>query len=460
MKITNIYGPPGTGKTTYLMNILTKELETVTPEQIAFVSFTRTGANEGINRATDVTGLPKNRFVFFRTLHSLAFKMLSLSKTKTVDRHHYKEFSQATNMNFVGYYTEDLKHSDDRYLFLHNLRKNNPETAKIYIDELEVTKAQWISRQYENYKHFYGIFDYTDMIEKFIEVAAKVPVKVAIIDEAQDLTTLQWRMVWTAFRDCERIYIAGDDDQAIYEWSGADIDAILNLHGKNTVLHKSYRLPEAVLQYAKKLSARISKRVEKDFDSTGKQGTVENIVSLEQLNNITDNSKTWLLLSRNNSLLKKYEKFLQSIPIVYRKKGALSICEKEVRAIKSYNALQEGKDIDPIDTANMLQHIEIGDLKRSWYEAVNWSNAKKEYYINLFDSDAIQFNTHIDVNTIHSVKGSEADNVVLMSEITRQVYKNLQLAPDSEHRVFYVGATRAKENLYLLQNSGRYGYPL
>ena len=51
-KVKKIYGPPGTGKTTFLLNIVEQELEkNLTPEDIAFVAYTKKAASEAINRA-------------------------------------------------------------------------------------------------------------------------------------------------------------------------------------------------------------------------------------------------------------------------------------------------------------------------------------------------------------------------------------------------------------------------
>ena len=55
----------------------------------------------------------------------------------------------------------------------------------------------------------------------------------------------------------------------------------------------------------------------------------------------------------------------------------------------------------------------------------------------------------IEINTIHGTKGREADNVVILPDITDITYKAMLNDPDNEHRVFYVAATRAKQNLYI-----------
>jgi len=54
----------------------------------------------------------------------------------------------------------------------------------------------------------------------------------------------------------------------------------------------------------------------------------------------------------------------------------------------------------------------------------------------------------IRLSTIHGTKGGEAENVVLMTDLT---YAAMRAGnPDDLHRVFYVGVTRTKDNLYLI----------
>ena len=48
------------------------------------------------------------------------------------------------------------------------------------------------------------------------------PLEVLILDEAQDFTPLQWSVIYKMVDKVKRIYLAGDDDQGIYKWNGAD----------------------------------------------------------------------------------------------------------------------------------------------------------------------------------------------------------------------------------------------
>ena len=64
----------------------------------------------------------------------------------------------------------------------------------------------------------------------------------------------------------------------------------------------------------------------------------------------------------------------------------------------------------------------------------------------------------IRVSTIHQAKGGECDNVVILLDLGRIVYKSYTKNPDDEHRVFYVAVTRAKENLYIIEAQTHQGY--
>jgi DNA helicase II / ATP-dependent DNA helicase PcrA len=53
------------------------------------------------------------------------------------------------------------------------------------------------------------------------------------------------------------------------------------------------------------------------------------------------------------------------------------------------------------------------------------------------------------IGTIHSVKGGEADVVILFPDLSLAAYQDYKMNPDSTIRTFYVGMTRARETLIL-----------
>ena len=57
----------------------------------------------------------------------------------------------------------------------------------------------------------------------------------------------------------------------------------------------------------------------------------------------------------------------------------------------------------------------------------------------------------IELSTIHGAKGGEAENVVLLTDLTQNTMKGYERDPDDENRLFYVAATRTKENLHIIE---------
>jgi hypothetical protein len=75
----------------------------------------------------------------------------------------------------------------------------------------------------------------------------------------------------------------------------------------------------------------------------------------------------------------------------------------------------------------------------------------RDYYIScLRRGEKLTEPSRIRIETIHGVKGAEADHVVLCTDISSRTKETLEQTPDHEHRVFYVGATRARESLHIL----------
>lgn len=456
-----IFGPPGTGKTTYLLDVLEKELLEHDPDKIAFVSFTREGAYQGRDRAIEQFNYEEDDFPFFRTLHSIAFRYFKMRPSEMMNKSHYKILSDSLNMKIKGYYDYNLIENDDMYLFYIDLYRNNKTRAEQIVNSINTQTLSWVEKNYREMKKHFNIVDFTDLIIRYVKEGEPLPVKVAIIDEAQDLTSLQWEMIKLAFSKCERIYIAGDDDQAIYEWSGADVNYFINIGGEIKILEKSYRLPERIMEQAKSISKKISNRINKDFESTGREGSV---IALNEIDELEINQdETYLFLSRNNMFLPKFQEHLmrKAVPFTYRNKPFIE--PQHVTAINTYVRAQRGLDYTNRDFLTMKRLLNPNmkmNKETEWFDILNIPNDKMAYYRDILKNKTDIRKCNARINTIHSVKGAEADNVVLFLNVTRSVYNNIQVNPDSEHRVFYVGATRARKNLYILLPDHRYYYDI
>jgi DNA helicase-2/ATP-dependent DNA helicase PcrA len=56
----------------------------------------------------------------------------------------------------------------------------------------------------------------------------------------------------------------------------------------------------------------------------------------------------------------------------------------------------------------------------------------------------------VKLSTIHGAKGGEADNVLLLTDLSTKFAREYDRNADDIHRLFYVGLTRARESLHIV----------
>ena len=97
-----------------------------------------------------------------------------------------------------------------------------------------------------------------------------------------------------------------------------------------------------------------------------------------------------------------------------------------------------------------------------WFEAIDLRDEDTFYYRQLIQrkTNVNIKDINITVGTIHSVKGGEADNVILLMDVTKTVHKAVYSELDSEIRVLYVACTRAKKNLHIIYSGSKHSYKL
>lgn len=472
MKI--ILGPPGTGKTTKLINILEKELsEGIDPMQVGFVSFTRKGAYEAKERVMRKFGFYQNELPHFRTLHSMAYRATGVQKNQVMERSHWKKLGELLGIDLSGNFDPEeppdaSSRRGDRMFFLEEYARNTMQPLRKvwqkYGEGVCWNELDLAERTLRKFKQTYGLIDFTDMVEMFINEGHSIPVEVAIVDEAQDNSTLQWKMFHTGFRGAKRIYVAGDDDQSVYRWAGADVEHFLGLKGEKEYLRNSHRLPVTIYDIAKRIACKIKNRFEKEFYPKEEKGAVyyHNYPDYIDFNE----EGTWLVLARNRYLLKSVEERVRSLGLSYSTRFGKSIKDEHSRAIYAWEQMRKGKLVGKSEAElaakfsgkishfsnDLVKYSDITNQDVPWYDAFfRMSSSDIEYYRailrnggNLKEKPLIHF------STIHGVKGGEADNVVVISDVSSRTNKNFDENPDDEHRVFYVGVTRARKSLHII----------
>ena len=474
-----VLGPPGTGKTTKLLNLVEQHLnEGVRPEHIGYLAFTRKAADEAAERAFAKFNYTREDLPYFRTIHSLCFQQLNLKRSDVMTKTHYQELGDMLGLEVDG--GVDMgegqvfgMRTGDKLFFLENMARVKQKDLKEIYNEYNDDDINWfelerLSRALVSYKEKRKIIDYTDMLMKCLKIATFPKLRILFVDEAQDLSSIQWSIINEVGKETEVVYIAGDDDQAIYRWAGADVNQFIKLEGKSTVLNKSYRVPSSIWDLATKLSLRISSRIKKEFKPTEETGEVRWYMDPED---VDISQGTWYLLARNGYMLNQLENICIKNGYPFTIVGRRSPLSSEaLQAIRFWTRLSKGESIVGSGIKLIYKYMvtrcprginpegyyTISDFNLKpgiWHERLNKIDTKRrEYYIMLLKrGENLDQDPRIKISTIHGVKGGEADNVMLLTDIAPRTYREMHSLPDDEIRVFYVAVTRAKKSLHIVQ---------
>lgn len=491
-----VLGAPGCGKTTRLLAILEDEMNNgVSPTRVAYVSFTRKAVREAQDRAAAKFGFSYQDMPFYKTVHSLCFQQLGASKRDVVGSAHLEEIAKLLGIQFTGAFDEDGTgmptggSEGDQFLFLDNLARAREESLATVYHEQDNPPFSWFQvKQFADTLHAYkkdtGLMDFTDMLSQYVAQGVPLDVDVAVIDEAQDLSRLQWRVLQKAFQNVKRVYVAGDDDQAIYTWSGADVETFLALDGTREVLKQSYRLPSLIHTLSQTLITGVSNRFNKVFLPRADMGNIQRHAYPDMVDLTGEGS--WLFLARNVYQTAAYERYLRSAGETFiTKYGQSSVKRASYLAIRTWERLRKGEPQSGMDIKQMYDYLRVGHcLKRGakaglslrdeeyytahqleqdsglqqahlpWHEALmGISLNEREYYLSVLrrhGAKALSTPPRMHVSTIHGAKGGEADNVVLLTDMAKKSYDGYRQQADPETRVFYVGVTRTKRALHII----------
>ena len=392
---------PGSGKTRVLVHKLASLLllEDVKHEQLLMLTFSRAAATEFKKRLIDLVGNAAH-YVEIKTFHSYSFDLIG--------------------------------------------KQGNLDEAK------DVVRLA------------------AEMIENGEVEQSKIAKSVLVIDEAQDMGADDFRLVQALMRQNEemRVIAVGDDDQNIYAFRGSDSKYMQSLVSEDGAklyeMTDNYRSSKAVVDCANRFVKRLPGRMKCNpiKSAIGKDGKVMTLKSLLDSEIKVDGITAILTRTNEETMQIAYELEQRGLhATVVQSMGGFRFGNlAEVR----YFLKQFGRD-------------EITISKEKWQEAkqrtlktyasstclgvmnhffADFESTRQVYYRSdlreyVFESNIEDFISADDksvfVSTIHKSKGREFNTVYLLSSI-----------PDgrdlNDMRAYYVGLTRAKQNLFIVTN--------
>ena len=568
--VTRLFGGPGSGKTTALLDRVDELLERddVTIRDILVVSYTRAAAAEVRERLAERLDIsPRALKGNVATMHAKAYELLDLSRGDVVGEDDKQEFCEEYGVEFEDEYSGAGRRTA-RSTTIGNkiiatsqwLQRTRRDVADWYdvpfqwnVEEVRLPpdidpNAQegnkytptWSSdddridvpdviRAWRSYKGEHGLVGFADMLERVKQRSLVPHVDYLVIDEFQDITTLQYDVYEEWKPHVDRVLIAGDDDQVVYAWQGADPNLLLDAdRDEDVVLPNSYRLPSRVLSVVNREIRHIDNRQEKDLKPRKEGGTVEGIDSpsmLDLARNVRytiedgDDETIMILFRARYQLFQFIDEFLPLGMPFSALTDQRMWTDRLTQYVRAVEALDAGTELDGLQArrlADMLQdsafgtndrdelfdHIDeleeesdvddlteltvdpdtisefapfapgtdsAGDMLR---KVTSFQRNSVEAY---FDGDYQGMDpSRVRIGTIHSAKGREADHVFVATDLTEKVVEQMAasvgdeavpgteeftsktdpvpILTDNERRVFYVGMSRARERLVLLEN--------
>ncbi|AEN07262.1 UvrD-helicase domain-containing protein [Halolamina sp.] len=577
--VTRLFGGPGSGKTTALLDRVEELIEEpdVSVRDILVVSYTRAAAAEIRERLAErIDTTPRALQGNVATMHAKAYELLDLSRGDVVGESDKEEFCDQFGIEYedeksgAGRRTARSTTLGNKVIATSQwLQRTNREVSDWYdvpfqwdVEEVRLPpdidpNAQegnkytptWSSdderldipeaiRGWRNYKGEEEIVGFADMLERVAQRSLQPGVDYLIIDEFQDITTLQSRVYEEWKPHLKKALIAGDDDQVVYAWQGADPDLLLDEEvDEDVVLPNSYRLPSRVLNVVNKEIRHIKKRQEKDLRPRKEGGSVEAVSSPSMLdlvrnvrNTIQDENKcadedregsVMLLFRARYQMFDFVDEFIkEGIPFSSLTDQRLwtDRLTDYVRAIEAIEADERMTALQARRLADILQDSAFGGGDRDdLYDLIDdvedthaeddlaaipiapdavddtvpfmpepeaaadmarkITSFQRKSIAAYFDGDYEGMDPdRVRVGTIHSAKGREADHVFMATDLTEKVVEQMAaqaaqqgietpgeeeftkttnpvpVLTDNERRVFYVGMSRARERLVLMEN--------
>ena len=297
----------GTGKTRVVIARIAQLVRRgAAPERILAVTFTNKAAREMLARAGGMLGRDNGARPEISTIHSLCVRILRRHAVKLGYPERFAIIDRGEQEAAARAALKELKVPDtvlrpgdlvDRV----SRWKSRAIRAAGAIDSIPAdaddswTLAAAGYRRYQDALRTAGAVDFDDLLllvdELFAEDEAVRRAEAGrfdhlLIDEYQDTSGIQERILSALARDHRSLCVVGDDDQSIYAWRGAEVSHILDFAArwpgaKIVRLEENYRSTPEIIAAANQLIERNTRRHGKTLVATAPPGVPPAIVQAQ-----------------------------------------------------------------------------------------------------------------------------------------------------------------------------------
>jgi superfamily I DNA/RNA helicase len=312
----------------------------------------------------------------------------------------------------------------------------------------DLVETVWLT--YTKWKDHNGYIDFDDML---VNAAGHThQFRTVIVDEAQDLSNLQWDVVRRMVKQPDgKLIVAGDDDQAIFTWAGANPHGMVQHRDEQMVLKQSYRVPLKVFQMATKITGRMNHRVAKDYKPAPGQGYIASAGEYDPMQFPFPHT----IMCRDRYVMRDIEEEIMRCGIPYVIEGNhgpgrfMGKRAKALRAIrdKDIGALAKLKHVLPTEDRAT---VDLGELPSINAILFGPNDDENEYLARVIGKNPED--VQITLSTIHAQKGKEFDHGVLIAHCSPRVESMQERAADfdDEMRVWYTAITRVKKGITIV----------
>ncbi len=264
----------GSGKTTVLINRIAHMINNcgILPWNILTITFTNKAANEIKERLMNTVG-ESSQDIWAGTFHSTCVKILR----RNADRIGYKSgfaiYDSADQLTLIKDCIKELNYSDKEFpprgvISVISDAKDKLITPKEFeasiLNDFRLSKIANVYKLYQKKLQRFNAMDFDDLIMNTVSLFEnnedileyyQNKFKYVMVDEYQDTSHGQFRLIYNLAKAHHNICVVGDDDQSIYRFRGADISNILDFEKKfqgATVikLEQNYRSVQPILDAA------------------------------------------------------------------------------------------------------------------------------------------------------------------------------------------------------------------